>query len=201
MVEFGGLVVDPGALGIVPGFGAVGLGVELPDGIVPGVGTHGPFAGTGTGVVDGALPGVPGSGVDVGVPGVVCGGGVLWVPSPAALVVIGVGGPIGFVGGVIVGLVGVCVPLGVAAGAVGVVVCCGAVVVVGAVGGAGGVAARVRCAAAQLPQPSNVISRISCFDMGFALVENNTTAQRASCWGVLSQVSNSQDWRAIRRIP
>ena len=79
--------------------------------------------------------------------GVVCGCGVLSAPSPAALVVIGVGGPIGFVGGVIVGFVGVGAALGLGAGAVGtvVVVCGGVAVVVGAVvADGGGVAARVR---------------------------------------------------------
>ena len=80
-------------------------------------------------------------------PGVVCVCGVLSVPSPAALVVMGVGGPIGFVGAVIVGFAGAGAVFGVGGGAVGieVVVWGGVAVVVGAVVvGGGGVAARVR---------------------------------------------------------
>jgi len=73
---------------------------------------------------------------------------VLW---PAALVVIGVGGPMGLEGGT-------AVPAGGAAGVgAGAVVCAG--------GGGAGVLAR--WAAAQLAQPTNTVSRRSRFAMGF----------------------------------
>jgi hypothetical protein len=80
------------------------------------------------------LPGAPEAGVgcDVWV--------VVLVPSPAALVVIGVGGPIGLVGGVIMGFVGAGAAVGVGAGAVGRVAP-GAVVCAGAVGVGAGVGA------------------------------------------------------------
>jgi hypothetical protein len=172
----GGGVVAPGA--VPPGAGEVvvvvfpelvaGAGAEVFGGIAPGVWTHPPFPG-GTGVVwfGGVGPGVAGAGV-CGVLGAVCG---VSVPSPAALVVIGVGGPIGFVGGVIFGLLGAGVAFGAGAGAVGteLLVCGGVAVVVGAgVVGGGGVAARVRCATAQLARVRRAIRAISRFVMGFS---------------------------------
>jgi len=82
----------------------------------------------------------------------------------------GVGGPIVFVGGVMFGFAGA-VP-GVGAGAAGTVAfgaldCAGAVVVAGgAVGVGAGVAARVRCANAQLVQVKIAISRMNCLIIG-----------------------------------
>jgi hypothetical protein len=118
----------------------------------------------------------------------VVGGGVLSVPSPAALVVIGVGGPIGLVGGVMFEFAGGVLVFVVGAGAVGIVafgavVCVGGVGVAVAVGGGGGGAAgaavRVRCAATQLAQVRIAISRISRFAMGFSSLRTDITAQRA----------------------
>lgn len=88
----------------------------------------------------------------------VWGGGVVCVPSPPALVVIGVGGPIVLVGGVIVGFAAGATP-GVGAGDVGVVACAGAVVCGGGAAVAGGGAAARRCAAAQVAQLRIAMSR------------------------------------------
>ena len=89
------------------------------------------------------------------------------------MVVIGVGGPIGLVGGVMFGFAGGVLVFAVAAGAVGVaafgaVVCAGGIVVAvgGGGGGAAGTAVRVCCAANQLAQLRIAISRISRFAMG-----------------------------------
>ena len=125
-------------MGFIPGlFGEV-LPVEPLCGTVPGAGTQGPLPGTGVG---GGVIGcvLPGAGLVWGVLGAVCVCGVAWVSSPAALVVIGVGGPMVFVGGVIVGFE----DAGAGAAVVGAVCCAGAVAggagaAVG--GGAGGVA-------------------------------------------------------------
>jgi hypothetical protein len=79
----------------------------------PGL-TGWPLPGTGVcGVGVGASP------LGVGVSALLVGGGVLSVPSPAALVVIGVGGPIGLVGGVMFGFAGGVLVFAVGAGAVG----------------------------------------------------------------------------------
>lgn len=184
----------------VPETGAVGLEgefefedpavvFELFDAVVPAVLTQG-LAGT-TGVAGFCVvPAAPVAGVGAapvgeGVSAVPLGGATLSVPSPAALVVIGVGGPIGLVGGVMLGLAGAAGAVGVGAGAVGVatlgmVDCVGVAVVIGVVGivvgvvgvvvGAvgAGVAARVRCAAAQLAQLIRTINRISRFCMRFS---------------------------------
>ena len=131
--------------------------------------------------------------------------GVLSVPSPAALVVMGVGGPIGFVGGVIVGLAGAGAVFGVGAGAVGIEVVGGGVaVVVGAVvvgGGGGGVAARVRWAAAQLPTVRRAISATSRFVIRFSLARRAQPpdVKRLRCVSLKCQTI--KEWRAIRRIP
>ena len=166
-VEFAGVGAVPVAPVFAPGFAADGfpfvglpvVGFSLPAlpvvsvdvdafpvefvwDIVPCAGTHG------------ALPGVCCVGVVCVVP--FCGS--LCVSSPAALVVIGVGGPIGFGGGVMLGF-----PAGVFGGAgeagtvvFGTLVCAGDVVVVGGaavvgdVVGVVGAVARVRCAPAQV---------------------------------------------------
>jgi len=91
----------------------------------------------------------------------------------------GVGGPIVFVGGVILGFAGA--GFGVGAGAVGTapfgaLVCAGAVVAAGgAVGVGGGVPARVRCAAAQPVKLKIAISRMNCLIIGFF---SETSSQR-----------------------
>lgn len=168
-------VVVVGLLGFVPGAG------EVLGGIVPGVCTHVPLpCGTGVAWFGGTLPGAG----EAGVEGV---GGGVWVvvsvPSPAALVVIGVGGPIGLVGGIIVGFAGAGAALGAGTGAVGMVVFgavvgAGAVGVVGAGGGAGGVAARVRCAAAQSAEQRRTISGIRRFVMVISLLKTQSQAVR-----------------------
>lgn len=97
------------------------------------------------------------------------------------MVVMGVGGPIGFVGGVIVRFAGTGAVFGAGAGAVGieVVVCGGVAVLVGAVvAGGEGVAARVRCAAAQLAKVTRAIKAISRFVMRASLLKNNTAIGR-----------------------
>jgi len=91
------------------------------------------------------------------------------------LVVIGVGGPIGLVGGVIPELGVAGGVFGAGAGAVGMVVVVwgGVAVVVGAVVvGGGGVAARVRWATTQPAQVRRAIRRISLFVIGSFLVRN-----------------------------
>lgn len=87
------------------------------------------------------------------------------------MVVMGVGGPMGFVGGVIVGFAGAGAAFGAGAGAVGieVVVWGGVAVVVGAVVvGGGGVAAGLRWAAAQLAKVRRAIKATSHFVMGIS---------------------------------
>ncbi|HWJ46364.1 MAG TPA: hypothetical protein VNS62_01850 [Candidatus Udaeobacter sp.] len=121
--------------------------------------------------------GVGAGAVGVGVSALLVGGGTLCAPSPPALVVIGVGGPIGFVGGVMFGLAGGVLVFGAGGAAVGgafgtVVRAAGAVVVAGGAGG-GTAGAAVRCAATQVAQLRIVISGISRFAMGFSSIEPN----------------------------
>ncbi|HTT24443.1 MAG TPA: hypothetical protein VMG82_36315 [Candidatus Sulfotelmatobacter sp.] len=195
VLGFGGVGADPDGPGFVPGFGAAGFAAELAGGMVPGDGTHGPLPGlgAGAGVTGGALPGGPGAG------GVAWGVGVVWaVPCPAALVVIGVGGPIGFEGGGAVGTA-----LGVGVGAAGTEVLgawAGTVAVVGAAGRGGGVAGAVRWAATQPVQLTMAMSKVSSFPIEFPF--SRPTSQPGAKAGMrFSKVSNSEAWRAIRRIP
>ncbi|HXJ88903.1 MAG TPA: hypothetical protein VMS18_18950 [Candidatus Binatia bacterium] len=189
-VGFGGVGAEPNGPGFVPGFGAAGFAAELAGGMVPGAGTHGPLLGlgAGAGVAGGALPGVSGAGaVDCGV-GVVWAGDELCVPPPAALVVIGVGGPIGFVGAVVVGAA-----FGVGAGAAGTEVLgawAGAVVVVGDAGCGGGVAGAVPWAATQPAQLTMAMSKVSRFPIVVPFLETHITAG-AKAGMRLSKVSNS----------
>jgi hypothetical protein len=101
-------------------------------------------------------------------------GETLWLPSPAALVVIGVGGPIVVIGGVMVGVVGDVAVFGVGAAAegtlaLGTVPCAGVAVVVGGTGV--GVAALVCCAASHLVQLIRINSAKSRRAMGFSLLK------------------------------
>src|SRR3954469_7408575 len=206
-------VGSPGAAGVEP---EDGFAFEDPAGALAGFGavvpvalTHGLTGATGVpGFPRCAFPDAPVAGVGTapvgaGLSALALGGVAPGVSSPAAFVVIGVGGPMVFVGGVIPGAGGGVAAFGVGtvglgAAAFGTVACLGAVVAAG--GGGAGVAVGVRWAATQLAQHIRRGSTIiRCF-IGTSL---RATPQRlrTKLQSRFLQVSNSREGQAIRGIP